>query len=190
MIADLISRLRRLAPTLGGRVMGAAEEEGALAQAVPQLPAAFVYPLEEKTEASAGDYHLCQTVLHRWAVLTVLDASADPLGYAAVRQAYETLQPELWHACLGWLADPQLEPVRYRGAVVVKRDAARLWVRFAFEVPRLLSEGDGRADPVPTDGGPEDADLGSFTTLLPVYSLRPGAAAEDLIDLEGNDGPL
>jgi|GEM_PF-6632509 len=169
MMTGLIDRLRAKAPSFGERVAGAADEAGVLTQQIAVLPAAFVYPIEDIVEPPLGDYHLCQRVIQRWGVIAVLDATADTLGHAAAVDAFGILRDEVWAACLGWQPAPLCDPIYYAGAKVLKRDAARLWVGFKFDAPRLLTD---HAD---------DADgLDPFERFMPVYSLPtttiPGGA--------------
>lgn len=174
MMGALIDRLRAEAPSFGQRVAGAADETGILTQQVAVLPAAFVYPIAETVEPPLGDYHLCQRVIQRWGVIAVLDATADTLGHAAAVDAFGTLRDEIWVACLGWQPDPFSDPIYYGGAKVLKRDAARLWVGFILDAPRLLSDRAGDTD-----------SLDPFERFMPVYTLPtttiPGGA--DQIEL-------
>lgn len=169
MMAALIDRLRAQAPSFGERVAGAADEAGVLTQQIAVLPAAFVYPVEDTVEPPLGDYQFCQRVIQRWGVIAVLDATPDTLGHAAASDAFGPLRGEVWAACLGWQPDPLSDPIFYAGARVLKRDAARLWVGFWFDAPRLL-----------TDRTQEFDGLTPFERFLPVYSLPtttiPGGA--------------
>jgi hypothetical protein len=169
MMTALIARLRTLAPSFAGRIVGAADEAGVLTQQIAVLPAAFVYPIEDTVEPPLGDYHLCQRVIQCWGVIAVLDATADTLGQAAVADAFGILREEIWAACLGWQPAPLCDPISYAGAKVLKRDAARLWVGFALDAPRLLTDRAGEPD-----------ELDPFERFMPVYGLPtttiPGGA--------------
>lgn len=140
MLTEIIQRLRGLADVFAGRVAGAATVEAAVTQTLTEFPAAFVVPLEDKAEPNRADENLLQVLHQKIGVVAVLDASADPRGQAAAEAAWAGLRPALWYALLAWVPDGCSEPLSYRGAQVLRLDAARLWVLFEFEAPRLLSE--------------------------------------------------
>ncbi|MFD2264341.1 hypothetical protein ACFSM5_15665 [Lacibacterium aquatile] len=183
MMNVLIDRLRALATSFDQRVAGAADEAGVLSQQLAVLPAAFVHPVEDKAEAPIGDYHLCQHLAQRWAVVAVLDATADPLGYAAAADGFGIIRSEVWRALLGWQPSGDCGPVHYIGAKVLKRDAARLWVGFTVEVPKLLTDDAGYGPPANPDDPVFDAGLVPFERMAPAYRIGTTTVpmAEDLI---------
>lgn len=167
MLTEIIQRLRVLADVFDTRVAGAATVEAAVTQTLTEFPAAFVVPLEDKAEPNRADENLLQLLHQKIGVVAVLDASADPRGQAAVEAAWTAVRQALWYALLAWMPDGCSEPLAYRGARVLRLDAARLWVLFEFDAPRLLSESLSATDDLPpfTLFAPE---LALPTTVLPV----------------------
>ncbi|GGA00318.1 hypothetical protein GCM10011497_33640 [Elstera cyanobacteriorum] len=167
MLTEIIQRLRVLADVFDTRVAGAATVEAAVTQTLTEFPAAFVVPLEDKAEPNRADENLLQLLHQKIGVVVVLDASADPRGQAAVEAAWTAVRQALWYALLAWTPDGCSEPLAYRGARVLRLDAARLWVLFEFDAPRLLSETLSATDDLPpfTLFAPE---LALPTTVLPV----------------------
>ena len=102
---------------------------------LPALPAAYVLPIEDTTDADSFEVGQQTLIEERFAVLAVLDNADDPRGHGAAEEI-EDARDNLLAALVGWEASSSYTAVSYVGGSLVTFDRVYfLWV-FHFQVTR------------------------------------------------------
>jgi len=122
----VIQRLKAMATGL--RQVGGTADLDAAIDGAPATPAAYVMPLTDDAQPSATTQVLRQTVLHRFAVVLVVNNRRDANGAAALSDL-KPLRAALKTSLLGWVPDATTgEAVQYGAGRLLRLDAnGRLW---------------------------------------------------------------
>lgn len=137
----VIAHLRARAPIFQNRVAGAASF-----QAIPDasnfaMPAAYVVPLDENPDANQSSNGYVQTVDDSFAVIVVLDNTADERGQAAALSTHD-LRKILFQVLLGWNPGDDYAEIEYEGGSLLRMDRARLYYQFEFKAEYTIDAGD------------------------------------------------
>lgn len=169
---NVINQLRLL-PVFNGNVAGAAQFKGLQDYTSPNLPVAFVVPLEDEAtenESMTGTY---QIVTERIGVVVIMSNAAgvyegDRRGQFVAEQ-YDQVKFSIFKAILNWnpfslIENPtepdHTEPVighairgyYYEGCQPVDYDLSRIVYQFTFGIQVTITDDDGwQADGVPLD---------------------------------------
>ncbi|WP_038926706.1 phage tail terminator protein [Dickeya ananatis] len=176
-LSPIVATLRQKCPKFAGRVAGAAQLKALPDVAKMHLPAAYVVPSNDDAGENKSQTDYWQDVKEGFAVVVVLNNTADERGQAAVYDAVHDIRTELWTALLGLNPEPENgDVIQYVSGQVVAMDAARLYYQFDFVRNREISEEDTR----------QNADLGELPDLtsvsLDVDFINPGNGPDGVIE--------
>lgn len=130
-LSTVIAALRQRCPSLGARVFGVAEFDALLGHEVmPELPAAFVLPLEDELIGAYHSHTIVVELRERIAVVVAI-AQSDPRGQAAY-DAVHDLRAEIWAALLGWVPEGSDRALVYEGGEPLDMTRERLLYQLDF----------------------------------------------------------
>ncbi len=144
-LAAVVVQLKQYAPVFSCRVAGAADFATGLESTVwPDLPAAYVIPLEDEADGNDEQTGLQQLVTQRIGVVVEFDNTADRRGQG-VTLNYATMRAALFAALLNWNADPMRgrRGMAYAGGHMLQFDRNRLFFQWEFALEIWISEADG-----------------------------------------------
>lgn len=171
----VIAHLRANVPMFGQRVAGAADfAQGIEDQTWMQSPACYVVPLDEEAEPNDESNALYQLIKERIGVVVQFDNTADRRGQS-VTELFAPTRAALFAALLNWRdLDPEhaLRGFEAAGGALLDYDRARLFYRWEFVFPTLVTDADGwQLNPPPLTEIDANSDPGepapAFKVLLP-----------------------
>lgn len=140
----IIENLRQRCPSFAGRVSGAAEYKPVADNAKMPLPSAWVIPLDDHAGEQRSQTDYWQAITDGFAVVVVMDNSADPRGQQAAFDAVHDLRAELWQALLGWQPAPGCDAIQYDGGNLLEMNRAHLYYQFDFSATMDIAAEDTR----------------------------------------------
>ncbi|KFK95023.1 MULTISPECIES: hypothetical protein [unclassified Serratia (in: enterobacteria)] len=127
----IIAALRLRCPSFEGRVSGAAEYKPIPDNAKMKLPSAWVIPLDDNVGEQRSQTDYWQELTEGFAVIVVMDNTADQRGQAAAFDVVHDIRAELWKALLGWEMEGY-DPLQYDGGNLLDMNRAHLYYQFDF----------------------------------------------------------
>ncbi len=140
----VIAALRLRCPTFEGRVSGAAEYELLPENAKMALPSAWIIPTNDTAGEQKSKTDYWQTVIDGFAVIVVMNNSADQRGQKAAFDAVHDLRAELFKALLGWQPELCYDAIQYDGGNLLDTNRAHLYYQYDFSAKIEISEEDTR----------------------------------------------
>jgi hypothetical protein len=140
----IIGALRLRCPTFANRVAGAAEFKPLPEAAKLRVPSAYVIPLDDNVGENKSQTDYWQDVTDEFAVIIVVDNTADERGQSAAHDIIHDLRADLIKALVGWEPDPNYNAIQYEGGNLLDMDRARLYYQFEFSASFELNAEDTR----------------------------------------------
>ncbi|WP_049687897.1 phage tail terminator protein, partial [Yersinia aldovae] len=138
----VIAALRLRCPTFNGRVAGAAEYGLLTENSKMALPSAWVIPTNDTVGEQRSQTDYWQIVTDGFAVVVVMDNSADQRGQKAAFDAVHDLRAELFKALLGWQPEPCYDAIQYDGGNLLDTNRAHLYYQYDFSAKMEINEED------------------------------------------------
>ena len=142
-LSHIVHTLRHFSPSFEGRIGAAAEFSAIKDTTFLKLPAAYVVPLDDRTDDNKSQTDYWQNVTEGFGVIVVL----KPMDERGQHEAYdivENIKTELWRALLGYEPSPSHYPMRYDGGGLLDLDRDRIFYQFNFSSVREVGFDDTR----------------------------------------------
>ncbi|CCV45111.1 hypothetical protein RSF51_002057 [Yersinia enterocolitica] len=135
----VIAALRLRCPSFEGRVSGAAEYELLLENGKMALPSAWIIPTNDTAGEQRSKTDYWQTITDGFAVVVVVNNSADQRGQKAAFDAVDDVRAELFKALLGWEPESCYDPLQYDGGNLLDMNRAHLYYQYDFSATRDIT---------------------------------------------------
>lgn len=148
-LSPIVEALRVRCPSFGTRVFGLAEYAAMDGVTMPELPAAFVVPLDEQVRNLSWGTKVRAEIFERFGVVVGLTQS-DPRGQAA-HDSLHDIRAELWAGIVGWRMDADAGPFAPDGGEPVEMDRSRFLYQYDFARVIAMDSGTDGYRPVLDD---------------------------------------